>query len=55
MVDPELQLNSNGFAITIEVRRPVELREATSLGVAATLGWRRPLVLLPAAWRKWTQ
>lgn len=36
------------------LRRPVELRESPRLGVAATVGWRRPLVLLPPSWREWT-
>ncbi|MDR3639282.1 MAG: M56 family metallopeptidase [Isosphaeraceae bacterium] len=33
---------------------PVELRECAALTTAATVGWRRPLVLLPAGWREWT-
>ena len=37
-----------------EITRPVDLCETPSLGVAATIGWRRPMVLLPAAWREWT-
>jgi hypothetical protein len=35
------------------IRRPVDLRESPRLGVASTMGWRRPLVLLPAGWRTW--
>ncbi|MDR3637333.1 MAG: M56 family metallopeptidase [Isosphaeraceae bacterium] len=33
---------------------PVELRESVALTTAATVGWRRPVVLLPAGWRGWT-
>ena len=33
--------------------RRVELREATELATPATIGWRRPVVLLPADWRNW--
>jgi beta-lactamase regulating signal transducer with metallopeptidase domain len=35
------------------VRRSVELRELPSLNTAATLGWRRPIILLPGDWRRW--
>jgi hypothetical protein len=38
----------------IGVRQSLRLRESPSLGVAATAGWWRPYVLLPAAWRTWT-
>ncbi len=34
--------------------RPVELREHASLRTAATIGWRRPLILLPADWSEWS-
>ncbi|HUY89166.1 MAG TPA: M56 family metallopeptidase [Pirellulales bacterium] len=34
--------------------RPVELRESLELGSPATVGWRRPLVILPSDWRDWT-
>jgi len=32
----------------------VELRETAALATAATIGWRKPLVLLPLEWRDWT-
>ncbi len=35
-------------------RRPVELRESDTLVTAAAVGWRRPVVILPADWRRWT-
>jgi len=34
--------------------RPIELRETDWLPSAATLGWRRPVILLPTCWRCWT-
>ncbi|MEW4571086.1 M56 family metallopeptidase [Tautonia sp. JC769] len=37
----------------LSVRRPVELRESPGLGTPATIGWRRPVVLLPDDWRSW--
>ncbi len=35
-------------------RRPVEVRQADDLATAATIGWRRPVLLLPADWTTWT-
>ena len=35
-------------------RAHVELREISALATAATIGWRKPLVLLPLEWRDWT-
>jgi beta-lactamase regulating signal transducer with metallopeptidase domain len=35
-------------------RRPVELRQADDLSTAATIGWRKPVLLLPADWTTWT-
>jgi hypothetical protein len=36
------------------IRPAVALRESPQLGGAATVGWRQPLVLLPASWRAWS-
>ena len=35
-------------------QRPVEARQSDDLATAATIGWRRPVVLLPADWTTWT-
>ncbi|MEQ8785189.1 MAG: M56 family metallopeptidase [Pirellulaceae bacterium] len=35
-------------------RRRVELRQSPHLTTAATVGWLRPVVLLPRGWRDWT-
>jgi beta-lactamase regulating signal transducer with metallopeptidase domain len=35
--------------------RDVMLCESTTIGTPATIGWRRPLVLLPADWRDWNE
>ncbi|MCC6509009.1 MAG: DUF1559 domain-containing protein [Pirellulaceae bacterium] len=35
--------------------RSVELRESKQLSLAATVGWRRPVVLLSERWRSWTE
>jgi prepilin-type processing-associated H-X9-DG protein len=34
--------------------RPVAVRELAELATPATIGWRRPLLLLPADWRDWS-
>lgn len=34
-------------------RSRYEVREAASISVPLTLGWLRPIVLLPAGWRNW--
>ena len=38
----------------LSLTRPVELRESDHLATAATVGWRRPVILLPRSWRSWT-
>jgi beta-lactamase regulating signal transducer with metallopeptidase domain len=35
-------------------RRRIELRQSDTLPAAATIGWRRPIVILPADWTAWT-
>ena len=35
-------------------RRPVEVRQSDDLATAATIGWRRPVLLLPPDWTTWT-
>jgi beta-lactamase regulating signal transducer with metallopeptidase domain len=32
----------------------IELRECDEPGLAATIGWRRPLIFLPPEWRTWS-
>ena len=38
----------------LNASRPVELGESRELASPATVGWRRPLVILPGDWREWT-
>ncbi len=35
-------------------RSPVDVGETSDLTTAATIGWRRPVILLPDHWRSWT-
>jgi hypothetical protein len=34
--------------------RRIEVRQASQLSTAATIGWRRPVILLPSQWIAWT-
>lgn len=34
--------------------RRVDVREAPAIDVPATVGWRRPAILLPSTWREWS-
>jgi beta-lactamase regulating signal transducer with metallopeptidase domain len=36
-------------------RRLVEIRQCDDLVTAATVGWRRPVILLPVDWQTWTE
>ncbi|HUE17152.1 MAG TPA: M56 family metallopeptidase [Planctomycetaceae bacterium] len=40
--------------VQLGCRRDVELRESATLSTPATIGWRRPILLLPADWPSWT-
>ena len=37
------------------IRTPPGLAESPAVAVPVTLGWRRPLILLPLAWRGWRE
>lgn len=37
-----------------QISRPLRLSEHASLTTAAVIGWWRPVILLPAAWREWS-
>ena len=40
-------------AFDLGLHRSVEVRQAHQLGSPATVGWRRPLILLPDDWKTW--
>jgi beta-lactamase regulating signal transducer with metallopeptidase domain len=50
-------LNALAAALGAEMGNPglVELRECPDLAGAATVGWRRPVVLLPSEWHDWSE
>lgn len=39
----------------LSLQSDVELRQCDHLTTAATIGWMRPVVLLPPTWRRWTE
>ncbi len=53
--DPLLNGLADSLRAALNCARPVELREAADLATAATVGWCRPLVLLPPEWRTWSE
>jgi beta-lactamase regulating signal transducer with metallopeptidase domain len=52
--DSEVQRRLMTLCEEMGCLRPVDLRESAELSTAATTGWRRPHVLLPADWRDWS-
>jgi beta-lactamase regulating signal transducer with metallopeptidase domain len=38
----------------LNIIRPVSLHESTEVATPATVGWRRPAILLPTAWQTWS-
>lgn len=53
--DPALLAQAASIARRMQCRRPVELRQSASLNTPATIGWRRPVVILPDDWRSWDE
>ncbi|HWB08423.1 MAG TPA: M56 family metallopeptidase [Pirellulales bacterium] len=52
--DPQLREMAESLAQGMGCRRPVELKQSASLTTPATMGWRRPVIVLPGDWRTWT-
>jgi len=55
--DPVLLSLLEQLCLQLHCRRRIEVREmvdARSHGSPAVVGWRRPLILLPADWREWS-
>jgi beta-lactamase regulating signal transducer with metallopeptidase domain len=44
----------NAVRVQLGCGRNVELRETAALSTPATIGWRRPILLLPSDWPGWT-
>ncbi|HUY35723.1 MAG TPA: DUF1559 domain-containing protein [Pirellulales bacterium] len=52
--DPDLVELASQLARRMGCRKLIELRESRLLTTPATVGWRRPLVVLPDGWHQWT-
>jgi prepilin-type processing-associated H-X9-DG protein len=55
ITDSDLQEEVQILRAELSCARKVEPRETTLLSTPATIGWRRPIVLLPADWREWSE
>jgi beta-lactamase regulating signal transducer with metallopeptidase domain len=53
--DHELSEAIEVLRADLSCSKKVELCETADLSSAATIGWRRPLLLLPADWRDWNE
>lgn len=52
--DPELNAMLSELETTLSNRRKIEIRETKDLASPATVGWCRPIILLPSEWRSWS-
>jgi beta-lactamase regulating signal transducer with metallopeptidase domain len=52
--DPALLELIEELRSALGVKRPVAVRESLDLTTAATIGWLKPMLLLPADWHSWT-
>jgi beta-lactamase regulating signal transducer with metallopeptidase domain len=43
------------LSLQMGCHRPIELKQSNNLATPATMGWRRPLIVLPGDWRAWTE
>ena len=55
VTDAALNALLDATCARLDCRRAIELRESAEIGSPATVGWRRPLVLLPPEWREWSE
>jgi beta-lactamase regulating signal transducer with metallopeptidase domain len=55
LLDAELQELADCLQAELSLPRKVELRQSEHLATAATIGWLRPVILLPPTWREWTE
>lgn len=53
--DAVLRQLTEEIAEEINCRKRIELLQVEGLTTAATVGWRRPAILLPANWQTWTR
>lgn len=53
IVDPDLDAEVDHLHRLLGVRTAVAVQASDEVGTAATVGWRRPMILLAADWRTW--
>jgi beta-lactamase regulating signal transducer with metallopeptidase domain len=53
--DPALGELVDKLARQIGCRRTIELMQSPSLTTPATMGWRRPVIVLPGDWHTWSE
>ncbi|WP_435009356.1 DUF1559 domain-containing protein [Tundrisphaera lichenicola] len=53
VTDPTLLALRDEIREAMELRRGVEVRESAEVATPATIGWRRPAILLPPGWVGW--
>ena len=53
VIDPALLALRDEVGEAMGLRRVVEVRESTEIATPATIGWRRPAILLPPGWVGW--
>jgi beta-lactamase regulating signal transducer with metallopeptidase domain len=54
VADRRLRDLVNVVRVELGYRKDVQLRETARLSTPATIGWRRPILLLPSDWPSWT-
>ena len=55
LTDAGLRETVDVLAAELRCPRSIELRESTHLATAATVGWRRPVILISKEWRSWSE
>jgi beta-lactamase regulating signal transducer with metallopeptidase domain len=53
ITDDHLQAEVRKLKASLGCRHAVSVCESSTIGTPATIGWRRPMVLLPTDWREW--
>ncbi len=54
IADAALQTTREELRASLSIAERIGLRESPEASVPATIGWRRPLILLPCGWQEWS-
>jgi beta-lactamase regulating signal transducer with metallopeptidase domain len=54
LVDKQLGELLDCLCAELSLASPIELRESEHLATAATVGWTKPVILLPPTWQSWS-